>query len=374
MLWIGLLLLTIVPAGNAQSGIELETGPYEIGYQTFLLEDTTRTFAVEGNKINRPIQVHLWYPSRKSVRNPVTLNDYVGFENSRPEKTESEREVNKLHRALYERIISWGAGREDLEAALKRNYLAVKDGAYHAGRFPLVIYAPSFNSTPFENIELLEHLAGRGYVVISSPSIGPQELEMEMDVPGFEAQMKDILFLLDFALTLENVDEDKVAAAGFSWGGGASVLAEIHDDRIDAVVDIDGSTRYPRGYSILSRSQYYEVQKSDKPYIYFESRLPQPDWGPFPDSTFHHYRGLKVADKHHIKFPKMRHIRFMAQSVNLLPPQSARNEEDRRDIIKSYEITARYVLRFLDFHLKESGRMVKDLTGSESEQKLYIFR
>lgn len=360
--------------GGIQPGISLETGPYKTGYQVRFLEDTARAITINGEEVTRPIQIHLWYPAKASTKDSMTLDDYVDYRDRKFDTDQSGFEgIQQKHWTFYDRLLGWGVSKEDLRAYLRRNYLAVENADYHTEKFPLVVYAPGLNSTPIENLELLEYLASHGYVIISSVPVGHQRLNMEMTVAEFEAQAKDMLFLVDHAQTIDMVDKEKTALMGFSLGGGSAALADMIDERIDARLGIDSSTRYPRGYSVLTQSQYYDISKADRPYIFFESKLPQPNWGPFPDSTFHHYRKLKNVDKYHLKFPKMRHIRFMSQNVNLLPPQPARNEENRNDLVRSYEIMATYVLRFLDFYLNDSGKNIEDLPVRESDQKLYSF-
>ena len=75
-----------------------------------------------------------------------------------------------------------------------------------AGRFPLVIYAPSVNAPATENIELCEYLASNGYIVIASPSMGASSRSMTIDIAGANAEAQDISFQIDFAKTLPDVD------------------------------------------------------------------------------------------------------------------------------------------------------------------------
>jgi dienelactone hydrolase len=46
----------------------------------------------------------------------------------------------------------------------------------------------------------------------------------------------------------------RVAALGFSWGGLANSLAAAKDDRIDALISLDGSERYFPGFVKSSES------------------------------------------------------------------------------------------------------------------------
>ncbi|WP_157467392.1 dienelactone hydrolase family protein [Edaphobacter aggregans] len=106
------------------------------------------------------------------------------------------------------------------------------------GRFPVVIYAPSFSSWSWENADLCEYLASYGYVVIASPGMGEKSRESTHDLSGVNAQASDVSFLIGYAASLPNTDMMKVAAIGFSWGGLADLFAASRDNRIKALVGV----------------------------------------------------------------------------------------------------------------------------------------
>jgi dienelactone hydrolase len=118
---------------------------------------------------------------------------------------------------------------------------AVRDAEMQPGRFPVVIYAPSLNAPATENIELCEYLASQGFVVIASPSMGATSRSMTVDIPGANAEAKDISFLIDFAVKLPDTDASEVAVAGYSWGGMAALLASARDKRVAALISLDSS-------------------------------------------------------------------------------------------------------------------------------------
>jgi dienelactone hydrolase len=127
---------------------------------------------------------------------------------------------------------------------LAQSLWAVRDAQPESGRFPLVIYAPSFSAMSWENADLCEYLASHGYVVIASPDMGAAARNMTGDLAGIDAQARDISFLIGYAQTLSNTDMSKIAVAGFSWGGISDLFAAARDNRIDALVAFDGSLRY----------------------------------------------------------------------------------------------------------------------------------
>src|SRR6202012_1362286 len=102
---------------------------------------------------------------------------------------------------------------------------AIRDAPSEIGKYPVIIYSPSFSSVSWENADLCEYLASFGYVVIAAPAMGESARESMHSVAGAEAQARDVSFLVTFAQSLPNTDMTRVAAVGFSWGGLADLLA-----------------------------------------------------------------------------------------------------------------------------------------------------
>jgi dienelactone hydrolase len=166
--------------------------------------------------------------------------------------------------------------------------------------FPMIIYSPAFYGLDTENTMLMEELASRGYIVFSIEhtyetivSIFPngeiipgnldhfdtiynanadreeqlyQDYRNNQDVnlrkqiteqilvvdeqqnAMIQIRSEDIQFLLDELVTFNanpsmfknRLDLDRIGVMGWSFGGAASIDAAISDDRIKAVVNIDG--------------------------------------------------------------------------------------------------------------------------------------
>ena len=138
------------------------------------------------------------------------------------------------------------------------------------GRYPVIIYAPGFSSTSWENADLCEYLASYGYVVIASPSMGATSRTMTRDLAGIDAQCRDISFLLGFACGLSNADTSRVAVAGFSWGGISNLFAAARDNRIKALIALDGSLRaYP---GLVKQAGDVRPEQMTIPLLYFAQR------------------------------------------------------------------------------------------------------
>jgi hypothetical protein len=124
---------------------------------------------------------------------------------------------------------------------------AVHDASEASGRFPIVIYAPSFSSVAWENADLCEYLASHGFIVLACGSLGVMTRAMSLDLAGLDAQAQDISFLIGYARTLPHTDGSRIAVAGFSWGGLSNLFAAHRDNRINALIALDGSLLYWAG-------------------------------------------------------------------------------------------------------------------------------
>jgi dienelactone hydrolase len=123
----------------------------------------------------------------------------------------------------------------------------VRDAPTCAGAHPIVIYAPGLGNSAWDNADLCEYLASYGYLVIASPSLGAVTRAPSHDLEGIEPQARDISFLIGYARSLEHVDASRCAVIGFSWGGISNVVAAARDQRINALVCLDGSVRFSPG-------------------------------------------------------------------------------------------------------------------------------
>lgn len=217
-------------------------GPHAVGLKVVEQYDDSRTYLsriddlgkVRTGERARPLQTLVWYPAEKSGNKPMTVGDYANL-------MMTETRFGRPDASTGD---GW---REALAPTIKDSMWAVRDAAAEPGRFPVVIYAPSFGSMSWENADLCEYLASRGYLVIGSTALGATGRDMTNDVAGIDAQARDISFLIGYAQTLPNANIAEVAVAGFSWGGIANLFAAARDNRIDALVALDGSMRYYPG-------------------------------------------------------------------------------------------------------------------------------
>jgi len=58
------------------------------------------------------------------------------------------------------------------KAHLVEKTTAFSNSTFLDGKFPVIVYAPSYQASSIENFVLFKYLASHGFVVISSPSRG----------------------------------------------------------------------------------------------------------------------------------------------------------------------------------------------------------
>jgi pimeloyl-ACP methyl ester carboxylesterase len=323
-------------------------GPYDVGLRVIQQYDDSRSF---GNG-SRPLQTLIWYPAAGGGTSaPMQYGDYLNLRSDDPALGDAREQVG---------IAGWfDAGRD---AARADRMWARRDAASASGRFPIVVYAPSFASTSWENADLCEYLASHGYLVVASPGMGVTR-ESTRDLAGVEAQARDISFLVGYASRLPAADSTQVAVVGFSWGGLANVVAAARDSRIDALVALDGSLRYWPG--LISQTSDVRAENFTIPLLYFfgqgtiesQELLEKQSGsvrGPSVLNTWIHgdLVGVRMLGMSHPQFNSrtQRNERFFQYEFS----QQQLVDYDRNDGIVGYGWVARYTRAFLDDRLKNS--------------------
>ena len=312
----------------------------------------------------RPLQTLVWYPAdtTKHGGKPMTVGDYAGL-------LATETSFGTPH--LWEQQKQWIEG---MKPTLAMPMWALRDADPSAGRFPVVIYAPSFSAMSWENADLCEYLATHGYVVIASPDMGAAARGMTTDVSGIEAQAADISFLIGYARTLADTDMSALAVAGFSWGGISNLFAAARDNRIDALVALDGSMRYFPG--LIKQSGYVHPEQMTIPLLYFaqgeitlenqeQMKLNAKD-GPNVLNAWTH--GDLVA-VHMLGMTHTEHSSMYQRNENTWKhyAEQKKGDYDREDGISGYAWLARYTLHFLDAYLKHDAAGMTFLKTSPAE-------
>ncbi len=364
-----LLALAFMAAGFAHAAdtfeFKNEPGPHAVGLKVVQQYDRSRVYKprvslVTGQPTSgeraRPMQMLVWYPAGRNGGKRVTFEDYLATQATEDDFT---LDTAAVQHATAGRIAERKAIFPHAAKVLARPMWAVKNAPEAPGKFPVVVYAPSFSATASENADLCEYLASHGYLVLASSSLVANSRSMTDDIEGVEAQAGDIAYLISHASNLPQADTSKIAVAGFSWGGLANIAAAARDDRIKALVALDGSVRY---YPQLvdggkEAIRYVSPARLPVPLLYFAQRPRSIEaLNQRGKSTSYSllnqmvYSDVLVATMH-----PMEHANFAADGLRFTP-DAAFDEYTRDEVNAAYQWMSRYTLRFLDAYLKGDGK------------------
>ena len=375
---VGLLLAGLLCGNPAQAAAlppfrnDAATGPYAAGFRVVEQYDYSRTFQPEIDELGRPnpgerarpIQTLVWYPAEKSSGRTMTWGDYVALDST--QVSFGKPRAIPVAADYFKTLIAPSAGEPEQ---------GIRNAKPEAGQFPVVVYAPSFSAWPWENAEFCEYLASWGYVVIASPGMGIGYFSTH-DLAGVDAQARDIGFLVGYAQSLPDADAAHLAVMGFSWGGLANLFAAATDNRIKALVDLDGSIRYWPG---LVKAAGIDPSHMAIPLLFFKSQDSiemQSDL----ESAYPVASGPSVlnswteGDYYSVEMLRIVHPEFC--SIVFRNPDFWKNEFDRlqpadfsrEDGIRSFAIVERYTKAFLDYYLKKQAEGLSFLQAPPAEQ------
>ncbi|MGB9990112.1 dienelactone hydrolase family protein [Massilia sp. SM-13] len=348
-------------------------GPHGVGVRVVEQYDYTRNYrgrydVVTGKPVTgetaRPVQTVVWYPAQKSGKR-VSYGDYFNLNITADQFGMPAAEIRKAAEVRLQDV----AGQTSAAVAsaeLAAPMLAVRDAKPVAGKFPVVIYAPSFSAGAAENAELCEYLASHGYVVIASPSMGAATRSMTDNLEGIEAQAADIAFLIGYAHTLPQADLGKLAVAGFSWGGISNVFVAARDSRVKALVNLDGSVRY--WPEMIEQAKYVQPARVAIPMLFLAQRprsLEDLARRGKPVTSF--LNEMKYSDLYTVTLHPMEHHAFASDSLHMLSDKRF-EEYSRAEAGQAYGWMARYVLNFLNAYLlgQEQGKAFLNNTPKQN--------
>lgn len=365
-----LVFCTYSAIGQASlKAIDLPYGPFTVGFKHYLSRDSTRTYERiydwNNQRIPRPIPISIWYPSHESIkdRSPLTVLNYMEILKEE-EEWENLPNTQILHWFYYSNTPENQAHlREDSKA-----HTALKPAS---GKFPTLIYAPSYQASSIENFALCEYLASYGYVVISSPSRGGDNRFLEGgSEKDMDAQARDIEFLVPEAAAMPYADPDRMATVGFSFGGLSQILAQIRNQRIRAIVSLDGSVKYQ--YETLKKSPYFQTKKVDVPFIHMAQKdipdrvLREDQLDPSLNHRFEFFDSLQYSKAYNLKFHSLTHPYFSTLGV-LFQARDRRQDKSDLEIMTAYRWVCLYALKFLDAVLKKDPNAATFLEKTPEE-------
>jgi tetratricopeptide (TPR) repeat protein len=382
VLVVAFLLIAPVIAAHAQSAPAVvsgdqrfhfteKPGPDAVGLKVVEQYDFSRSYRSVTDELGkpyqgeraRPLQTLIWYPAQKSSGKPMTVGEY------------GDLLATETSFGRPELWADWKQWLDSMKPTLKDSMWAVRNAPLLAGRFPVVIYAPSFSSMSWENADLCEYLASHGYVVVASPDMGATSRDMTHDLGGINAQAQDISFLIGYAQTLPDTEMSVIAVAGFSWGGISNLFAAARDNRIDALVALDGSMRYFPG--LVKAATDVHPEQMTIPMLFFTQgptsleklarhTTSKDAEGPNVLNAWTHGDLITVDD---MALVHTEHSSMYQRNEDIWKdyPSSHKADYSRADGIVGYAWVVRYTLEFLDAYLKHDAQAMAFLKKTPAE-------
>jgi tetratricopeptide (TPR) repeat protein len=165
--------------------------------------------------------------------------------------------------------------------------------------------------------------------------------------------MRDIQFLIGYAEGLPQVDTSRVAVIGASLGGTAGLVAAATDDRIKALLALDGAFHY---YPDLTEGvSWMKPERVNIPVLFFTSGAHTQDKSTHDDlkrqGENSWLKKLKYGDFYRLNIEPLDHGAFMSTSIRI--GSAARFKAfPKPQVIEAYGWMARYSLQFLNALLK----------------------
>jgi hypothetical protein len=358
------VLFAVLPASGEDTPLFHFTespGPHAVGLKVVEQYDYARVYRPATDALGkpyqgeraRPLQTLIWYPAQKSEKSAakaMTIGDYAALAAT---ETSFGKPAPNAH------FKDWIEG---MKPTLAQPMWSIKDAPMLPGRFPVVIYAPSFSAMSWENADLCEYLASHGYVVIASPDMGAMTRGMTGDLMGVNAQAGDISFLIGYAQSLPNTNMSAIAVGGFSWGGISNLIAASRDNRIDALFALDGSMRY---YPGLVKQADVHPDAMALPLLYFtqgeisleeQEGFPKDEKNPAPN-VLNQWTHGDLITVHDMALVHVEHSSMYQRNEDTWKnfADDQKGDYGREYGVAGYAWVARYTLHFLDAYLKHDA-------------------
>jgi hypothetical protein len=337
---------------NAGDRFGLAPGPQAVGFRLLVEQDGSRyVSASDGTGTHtRPIRVYVWYPA-KAPSKPMRFGRYAALADDDvwpAEISGRAHDLLKFSHGPLARSLAPAA----FEALLQRPMLAAENAKPAAGRFPLIAIGQGlYYESPIALAALEEFLAGRGFVVVTTPLVGTNSTVVRIDAQDLETQARDLEFAIARARQLPFVSDDRLGVMGFDMGGMAGVLLAMRNRDVDAFASFDSGIMYPHPSGLPQASPSYDPAALRVPWLHATSpsamgRPQDPGVKSLFDTAVHSNRYLLITEgMSHVDFTSYGLVAGRRAMPNYLgdpAPETARRQG----------IVADYLTHFFDAFLR----------------------
>lgn len=234
-------------------------------------------------------RVDVWYPSADTARRMV-FRDYVG--------AASDGHVEFLRNT--------GISTETVDTFVSSPLRASAGVQPLEGPFPLVLIAHGNQQDAADQAILAEFLASNGFVVASTPSpMLRAPMERQSQLAEFaEMQAADLRAAAATVATVVRADTSRFFLVGHSFGARSALLLAMQDQRVRAIVSLDGGIGTVTGIAELRAAPSFRADARVPPLFHVYEEL---DAVMKPDFTF--LRSLRT-DTLVLEQAALRHVHF----------------------------------------------------------------
>lgn len=317
---------------------------YDVGFRIIRSYDSSRIYKPASETSDslhfRPVEVDLWYPAiLRSSETAATFLDFLREMERRSNFYDDTRSYRGLSNELLQ-YFCHGLDCPDCDTLAALKTYSYPNAWPIQQKFPLVVYLSAFNGMGYENHALFEALVRKGFIVAAVSSVGRYPGNMTMALEDLLEQVRDAQFVITHVATGADVTPG-VSLLGYSWGGlAATLLAMNEQQRINAVVSLDGSEQFSytggeddKFLNDIRNSSSFNPKKIHAPFLYLDRDLEEGE--DLPDSVFN-LIDFVSGEKYYLKIRQATHEDFSSVS------DLCRDNYERGNLIKT--LTTNFLL------------------------------
>jgi tetratricopeptide (TPR) repeat protein len=296
----------------------------------------------------------------------MTFKDYIDLIAIREDFGKNQKEIDEMTEGFINAYLGFSKQQFGFDTSITTEDVlgSPVQGIYDAkpivGKFPLIIYAPSNSKSAVQNHIMCEYVARNGNYVVSVGSAGQETLQRFDQKKATLAQVLDMEFIVKYIRDSLKVNVSNIGLFGFSTGSMATIIYQMRNPEVKALVSLDGSHEYAF-YKILNGIEEFDFEKANAPYLMIANKFK--DYSVFP-----FYSTIPVRDKYLYRMTAIDHNGFISywQQFAMCGKDSNANSTT-----ESYTVLCDCVNSFFNATLKSKIENSKDfeILNNELVQK-----